>query len=458
MGRHLIYRTLSAGAWSLCCLSPALAQESGTELTFGFSQSIETDDNLDLDPVSQGRTTFAATGLSFGLVHETPLDRIGVAVSGVLRAVDGPGVDSGLDDQRLDLDYDRVGAQSAFNFNVGYLQSNIQFLRPLEDFENSDGQIELPPDLDDLNGTGNRERYRAGLALELGQEAPIGAALAANYLDLRYTDTTDPGLTDNDRTNLDADLFLRFSPLVEGVLGADYRLFNQDDAEQTRRKTKIGYFGLNVELSSIWRLESQLGYTTIDTREFGVVTRTDGPSGLLRFERDMPNGTFEAGYEQIVTEDGDIRNLTVGRSLELPTGEFAFTAGVADSELDSADFIGSLDWVQQLPRGEFNARFARSLDFDEDKGNILRTALFLGYTHNINAVSNINLNAAYTVSEELTRTIDRANFTASYQHSLTKDWVLSTGYRYRMREELTDPRAQSHAVFFTIGRDFIVRP
>lgn len=458
MGRHLIYRTLSAGAWSFCLLSPAPAQESGTELTFGFSQSVETDDNLDLDPVSQGRTTFASTGLSFGIARETPLDRIGLTASGVLRAVDGPGAESGFDDQRLDFGYDRDGAQSAFSFNAGYLQSDVQFIRPLEDFENDEGQIELPPDLDDLNGTGTRERYRTGLALELGQDAPIGAALAADYLALRYTDTTDPGLTDNERFNLDGEVFLRPSQRIEGVLGVGYRVFDEDDVEQTRRETTTGFLGLNAELSPIWRLEARFGYTTIDTREFGTVTRTDGPSGLLRVERDMPNGTVEAGYEQIVTEDGDIRNLTVGRSLDLPTGTFAFTAGVADSELDSADFIGSLDWVQQLPRGEVNARFARSLDFDEDKGNILRTALFLGYVHNINALSSINLNAGYTVSKELTRTIDRANFSASYQHALTSDWSLNTGYRYRMREELTDPRAQSHALFFTIGREFSARP
>ncbi|CUH49067.1 hypothetical protein [Ruegeria atlantica] len=456
--RHLIYRTLSVSACSICCFLPASAQENGAGLVFGFNQSLETDDNLDLDPVSAGRTTFASTGLSLGFTHETPLDRIGVSASGVLRAVNGPGAESGWDNQRFQLDYGREGVQSAFGFNASYLQSNIEFLRPLQDFENPDGEIELPPDLDDLNGTGNRERYRSGLEFELGRDAPIGADFRANYLSLKYTDTTDPGLNDSDRINLDANLYLRFLPFAEGIIGADYRFFDQNDAEQTQRETKTGYAGVNVELSPIWRLEARFGYTTIDTREFGITTRTDGPTGLLRLERDMPNGTIDAELSQIVTDDGDIRNYLVGRSLELPTGGLAFTAGFADSELDSPDFIGSLNWVQELPRGEFSARFQRSLDFDEDKGNILRTALFLGYFHEINNISGINLNAGYTISDELTRTIDRANVTASYQYSLTEDWALSTGYRYRMREELTDPRAQSHSIFFNIGRDFIMRP
>lgn len=424
----------------------------------GFNQSFETDDNLDLDPVSVGRTTFASTRLSLGLTHETPLDQFGLNASGVIRAVNGPGVDSGVDNQRVGLTYNRAGAQAAFGFNTSYFQSNIEFLRPLEEFRNDEGEIELPPDLDDLNGTGNRERYRTGLSLELGQNAPIGAAFNASYLALRYTDTTDPGLNDNDRYNMDAELFLRFSPLIEGTLGLDYGLFESDDTEQTKRETTTGFFSLGVELSPIWRLTAGFGYTTIDTREFGVVTRTDGPTGRLQLERDMPNGSIGAEIEQIVTDDGDIRNFLISRNMGLPAGELSFTIGVSDSELDNATPIGSLNWSQNFPRSVISAQIRRSVDFDQEKGNVIRTAAFLGYFYEINSVSGINLNAGYTISDEVTDTIDRANFTASYQYTLTEDWALNTGYRYRMREELTDPRAQSHAVFFNIGRDFNLRP
>ncbi len=436
---------------------PVAAQEAGTEIIFGLSQSFETDDNLDLDPVSAGRTTYAATGLSFGLNRATSVDQFGLDLSTTLRAANGPGVESGFDNQFFGLNYDRLGAQALFGVNASYLQSDIEFLRPLEDFENDAGEIELPPDLDDLNGTGTRERYRAGFSLELGREAPIGATFDADYFGLRYSDTTDPGLSDSDRTTLDSAVLFRLSPRIETSLAANYRLFEADDVEQTRRETRSGFAGLNIELSPIWRLETQLGYTTVDTREFGTTTRSEGPAGFLRLERDMPNGTINATIEQIVTEDGDIKNYLVGRSMNLPTGELAFTVGAADSDLDSTDFIGSLDWIQDLPRGEISARLSRSLDFDEEDGNILRTALFLGYLYDINTVSGISLNAAYTISEEAVRTIDRANFTAAYQHALTEDWALSTGYRYRMREEIAEPRAHSHAVFFSISRDFVTR-
>ncbi|MEX0351542.1 MAG: hypothetical protein AB3N15_19130 [Paracoccaceae bacterium] len=458
MGRHLIYRALSVCGFCLCCALPVTAQEDGSEIVFGIAQGFETDDNLDLDPVSAGRTSFASTTLSFGLTRETEVDRFGLALSGVLRAVNGPGAQSGWDDQRLDLSYGRLGAQSAFGFEANYLRSDIQFLRPLEDAEGDDGDIDLPPDLDNLNGTGTRERFNTVFELELGQDAPVGADLAAEYLGLRYTDTTDDGLADSDRGDILADVFFRFSPVFEGVVGANYRLYEADDDEETRRETRTGYAGFNLELSPIWRLEARYGFTTIDTREFGTTTRTDGPTGLLRVERDMPNGTLDLELEQIVTEDGDIRNYLLGRSMDLPAGELAVSFGVADSELDSPDFIGSVNWLQELPRGEFSARYDRSLFFDDDDGNILRTALFLGYFHELTRTSGISLDAGYTISDEATDTIDRADVTASYVHALTEDWALSTGYRYRMREDTTDPRAHSHAVFFNIGREFRMRP
>lgn len=437
---------------------PALAQVQNSEMVFGLRQSFETDDNLDLDPVSEGRTSYASTALSFGLLRSTPIDQFALDVSGVLRAVNGPSVDSGLDEQRFSLAYDREGAQSAFGFNTSYFQSNIEFLRPLEDFENDDGEIDLPSDLDDLTGTGNRENYRSGLSLELGKEAPIGAALSADYSGLRYTDTNDPGLFDNDRSDFDADVFFRFTPRIETSIGADYRLYDAEDDERTRRETKVGYLGLGFEISPIARFDTQIGYTQIDTREFGVTNRTEDPSGFLKFEREMPNGIIDVKFEQVVTEDGNIRNFLIGRSLDLPTGSLAISGGYADSELDSTDFIGSLDWRQQFPRGEFSARASRSLDFDEEKGNILRTALFLGYFHEINAVSGLNFNAGYVVSDEVDDTIDQANASLSYRRAVTAEWSLNTGYRYRMREEIGEPRAQSHSVFFSLDRDFVLKP
>ncbi|KIC35679.1 hypothetical protein [Leisingera sp. ANG-M7] len=435
----------------------AAAGDSGTEMVFGFSQGLEANDNLDLDPVSLGSTVFTSTELSFGLTKRTPLDRFGLLASGVLRGASGPGTQSGLDDQTLELSYGRLGADAEFKAEAGYRQTNIEFLEPLDNITDEDGQIDLPPDLDRLDGTGNRERYAAGVALELGREAPVGASFRADYLGLRYSDTSDADLFDSDRSEAETELRFRLSPVAVARLGLGYGLYEAEDEEQTRRDTSRGYAGLSVELSPVLRLDANAGYAAIDTREFGVTTRSSGLEALLRLERDMPNGTVTAEAEQYVTDDGTIRTLTAGRSLELPAGTLSATLGAADSDLGRSEIIGSLAWSQDLPRGGINAQLRRWVDFDEDDGNVLRTALLLDYVHEINGLSSIGLKAGYTVTDEAGGSTDRASFTAEYSYALTEDWSLKTGYRYRMREELAEARAQSHAVFVSIGRDFRVR-
>lgn len=426
-------------------------------MVFGFTQGLETTDNLDLDPVSLGSTTFTATELSFGLTRQTRLDRFGLLASGILRGVNGPGAESGLDDQTLELSYAREGANASFEATAGYLQTNIAFLEPLDDITDEDGQIDLPSDLNRLDGSGNRERYAAGIALELGREAPLGATFSADYLALRYSDTNDADLFDTDSTEAETELRFRLSPVAVARLGLGYALYEAEDDEQTRRDTARSYAGLNLEVSPILRFDATLGYATIDTREFGVTRESSGVEALLRLERDMPNGAVTAEAEQYVTDDGTIRSLTVGRRLELPRGALSASLGAADSDLGQTEIIGSLAWNQELPRGGFNAQLRRWVDFDQDDGNVLRTALLLDYTHDINTLSSIGLKAGYTITDEIGGSTDRASFTAEYRYALTEDWSLNTGYRYRMREELAEPRAQSHALFVSIGREFRAR-
>lgn len=459
MGRHLTYRALLLGACGVVgFLPPVSAEGTGPEFTFGFDQTFLSDSNLELDPVSPGTTSYSATGLSFGLDYQTPLDRFGLIASGVLRAVNGPGAESGFDDQRLGLNYIRDGAQAGFKFSTRYRQKDIQFLR-LRDFEDETGQIELPPDADDLAGTGTRESYRTEAAFEFGREAPFGGSLTVTNLILDYSDTTDPSLFDRDRTNLAGDLRLQLTPVLEGVLGSNYRLYDAQDAPATQRDTLTNFVGVNWEMSPILRLEAQLGHTTIDTEEFGLTTRTDGMEYLLRLVRDMPNGTISTGVQQVVTDDGDVRSFDVSRSLEMPLGVFEASIGVADADFSGTEIIGSLNWFQDLPSGEINAQFQRFMDYDESRGSVfLRTAFLLGYVHQINDISSLVFDAGYTLKDGADNETERANFTAAYQHSLTEDWALRTGYTYRMRDTQTIDRADSHSVFVSIGREFTLRP
>lgn len=455
--RKLIRRSASSGAFILgCVLSvPALGEPT---LTFGLNQTFEADSNPGLDAGVSETEVFTSTQLSFGLVSETPLDRFSLTASGLARAELSPDTGLRFDDRKLGLGYAREGANSGFEIEAGYQSANITYLRPLADFLNDEGTLELPEDSEDLNGTGTRETLSLNAQLELGRDAPLGATFTARFLDRSYSAASDPGLTDSQRANLGTDVHLRLSPVAEGSLELSYGLYDADDAEDTRRETITTQAGIKYDVSPILQVDASLGYATIDTEEFAVTTRTEGMFGNLAAELERPNGTVTASLGSEVTEDGTIHTARIGRVLELPRGSLAASIGVSKPEGGPSSLIGSLAWRHDLPTGNLGAQLLRSVGFDDEDGLTTTTALALGYQYEINPVSGLNFDLNYALIDEPTESRERANFTAAYQHALTADWALNTGYRYRMRDSDADPRAESHAIFLSIGREFTGRP
>ena len=77
-----------------------------------------------------------------------------------------------------------------------------------------------------------------------------------------------------------------------------------------------------------------------------------------------------------------------------------------------------------------------------DRSNELRTTrASVGYDYEINSLSGIGVSANFA---ELARSggpqlndTTRADLRATYRRDLTRDWQLSTGYEYRIRDEET---------------------
>ncbi|MCI2401143.1 hypothetical protein [Aliiroseovarius subalbicans] len=452
--RKQIQRGASPVAIILGCVLSIPAQADGLDMTFGLEQRLEADSNPGLDAGGSETEISASTQLSFGLVRETPLDRFSFTASGLVRAELSPDAELRFDDQKLGLGYAREGANSGFEIEAGYHRANIAYLQPLSDFLNDDGEIELPEDLEDLNGTGTRENLSLSTQLELGRDAPLGATFTARFLDRSYSGTTNPDLFDSQRTKLGTDIHLRLSPVAEGSLGLNYHLYDADDTEGTRRETTTTQVGIHYDVSPILQFEASLGYAIIDTEEFAITTRTEGMFGRLTAELERPNGTVTADLHSDITEDGTIHTFRIGRALDLPSGALAASIGVSKPEGGPSHLIGSLDWRHDLPTGKLNAQLLRSVGFDDDDGITTTTALALGYSHEINNVSGLNFDLNYAVIDDPTESRERGKFTAVYQRALTADWGLNAGYRYRTR----DSDAESHAIFLSIGREFSGRP
>ena len=190
---------------------PAAAQEDapgGTTLTFGIETSLRISDNYTLDVTSPGTSTILDTGLSFGYLNETAVDRLAFATDGVLRASDLPGAggDVRFDDYSAALSYVREGADSRFSVEAAYTDANLDFLDPFEFID--DGIL--------LSGSGRRAISSANLNFETGINGPLGFGIEFDHEALDYSDTTDPSLFDSQTDEIVLTARARISPVIEG--------------------------------------------------------------------------------------------------------------------------------------------------------------------------------------------------------------------------------------------------
>lgn len=408
-------------ALSLVVAAAAGAQDGPTrQLTFGIDQRLETSSNQALETPSKGSTSLSTTRLSFGFLSETAVDRFAVTGSGTLRIGDGPGVDSNgftFDDRRLGLSYSHTAAIGEVQLNASLRDANIRFLRPLEDFLNADtGEIELPEDLEDLEGDGTRRSTALSGSLRLGDQSRLGVTLRAGLSRIDYANTTAAGLADSERLSYGADFRLTLNDVTTATLGLSHQDFTSDSTVGTRRTNTLS-----------------LGVS----REF-----VNGAGNITLSVADKP---------------GNIRttNLSFGRSFETADSSFAFTLGVSGGN-GNTDMIGSVRYARELARGSVNLRISRGVTTSSDDTDRLSTLISAGYTHEIGPNSTLGLTASW--AESLTPATNAATTNSTvgitYSQALTEDWALNTGITHRSRDTSTAPAADSNTLFIGLSRSW----
>ncbi len=432
-------------------------------MRFGIAERLEYGRNLSLDVPDPGNGFIASTILSFGLSSETRTQTLELdAVTG-LRLQDLPDNEDSFDigDARLDFGYTREAANSGLELDAEFLRFDIGFLRSLSDFEDEDGFIVLPGDFADLTGDGTRNEYSYGLAFDGGRQNLIGYRFSLAGSGLRYTDTTDPGLSDNDRIEGDVGLSFALSPVTTATVDIGAERFDEDDDEETERDTDVIAFGLLHEFSSVTRLEAAIGYTDIDERQ--VISGDSSESGLIGnvgVVHDVSNGSVSALWDTSRTIAGRLDRFLLGRSLAVPDGSLAATLGAARRPGGSVDAIGSLAYDQDYGPNTLRVRLSRDILSDEDDDYFAATVVDVGYIWGLTPLSQFAVRAAYAVSEE-TSTSSRVEFTsvsAVFSHDLGQDWNFNAGVNYRIRDEEDFGRATSPLVFAGIGKSFLWRP
>ena len=460
MRRTSIRRAALFGAIALPIV-PALAQEGGVLLTFGVNQRFEYESNPDLDVSGGESRTQAVTRLSFGLRSETQTEKLRFDASTALRLseTDSDGFQSDVDNPRLGFSYSRDGSDSSLTFSANYRQDQVEFLRPLEDFRNEDGVIELPEDFSALQGSGTRRSYGGTLRMDFGKEAPLGFGFVAGLSQIDYTDVSDADLNDIRRENLGATVRLRFSDTTRGRIAVNYNRFTEEDTAQTDRQTEAIRFGVTHDLTSATTLDASIGYSTVDTEEFGVTRTTSKPIYSFGLAQDMPNGSLTVDLDARTESDGTWTSLSFGRVYELANGGLSGRIGLVDPAGVDPELEGEVNWNRELPSGQINARLSRAVSSQTDDQTRISSALSLGYDHGINDVSGIGVDLSLAkVTETNENTVDRTDLSAFYRHALTDDWDLNVGASWTERDEETVGKADSQSVFLTIGRRFTFRP
>lgn len=446
---------------------PAFAQEEPNPLLrFDFSSTLRASDNYGLDEDSPGDSYFWDNRLGFGYRTTTGVSTFTLDGGATLRFADLPDrdYDPDVDDIDLNLGYVRDGANARLTTEASYNRSEIAFFDPLS---------RLDDDLDELEGedliqdnTGTRETWGADIMLETGLSDPLGFSLGYSNRTRNYIDTVDPDYYDSETNTYTAAARLILSPVATTTLTLTQEDYTNEDVEETDRTARTASLGLTYLVSPVLTFDGSLGYSEIETEENIGLTdlrsteKKDGLVGTLGLTRALPTGSIGVAFQQTVDEDGDRSTLRVTRAMELPNGSLQMSLGATKGEESDTGFVGDLAYVRDLPNGNFRATLSQDIGTDDDEAEETRTRATLGLSHDLTALSSMDLSVNYIdiSSDGPEGDRSRGQFRAAYNHDLTSEWQLSGGYTYTRATEDTEDDATENAIFLTLKRSFQTRP
>ncbi|MEP4805193.1 MAG: hypothetical protein ABJZ69_12350 [Hyphomicrobiales bacterium] len=435
----------------------------GPQMTLGIAQRFESGRNLTLDVPEQGHGSIASTILSFGLSNETPIQSLSLDAVTALRFSDLPerGSDVDIGDSIFDFGYIRDGANAGLDFGLDFSSYDIGLFRSLNDFIDEDGVVNLPPDFGDLTGDGTRRELRSSFQMDFGREDLVSYYFRIDTQNLDYVDQTSPTLFNNDRISGDAGISFALSPVSTATIDISAERYEEDNPDQTDRKTKDLVFGWFQEVNARTRLNFSLGYTDIDQRE--LISGDDATSGLIGgigAEYDLSNGAVTFDAESELALAGRLNSFRVGRSLEVLGSNLFASLGVAHTDGGKTEPIGSLAYTNEFGDNELRIFFDRGVVITDDEVFRDEYILSLGYIWGLGPSSRFGLGATQilTDSTEFDPRVERTDLNAVYSYELESQWIINAGLNYSTRDEEGLGRATSPLVFFQIGRDFAWRP
>jgi hypothetical protein len=309
-------------------------------------------------------------------------------------------------------------------------------------------------------GDGTRANTFLRGSWETGLDARFGVGATFTYQEREFSNTIDPDLFDTTQLVLGLTARFEVNPSVTLVLGYEDSDYEADDIISTRRDRQSlslnGTFAVRRDLT----LRAGLSYDdNVTTTTLGRTT-FDGIGYSLGSTRDLVNGTLSADIKSTIDSAGRQTTLLVGRDMELKTGSLSYSFGVLKTEGDSAQPLANINYVRELPRGQFNLGFSQSGNVDSLDRNIVNTRLSAGFSQVINATSTWNAGISLIDTNVLGFDEDtsRLDFDLSYNREVTRDWDMVVGYTHSRATSDTRADRDSNTIFLRLQRDFEFRP
>lgn len=419
-------------------LGLAAQDESGGigELRFG-EKLLWQDDELKL-----------RSDLGFFYSSQTRRQSFLIDMYGGVDITESDGLENGLQDPRLLLDYGLENRNSALDLALRYRRSDINSLVFDEDL------IDPPEVLDD----GTRTDASARLGLELGREAPFGAEMSLGYASGTYSDTTSPSLQDSEE--VDGFLRLRFDITSRIRANTTYFMSDLDRDGGIDVRTETLSVGVAMIISPV--LETQVDIGTTRVIQTGTVPRTvdEGPFLALGAIRALNNGALNGSLISDLDENGRRTTLEFARELELPAGFLSFGAGLSQGS-GSSDLqpLLSFGYERDLPRGNFGIDLSQRFRTDSAGNEVLDSLLAMRVQQELTPRD--RLSAAVRVrNSNQTGGVDTrfAGIGFDYSRDLTEDWAFVSAYEHTRRTQGTGGEDSDDTFFIGLSTALQWRP
>jgi len=440
-----------AVATGVALATPTTAQQSdgagGLAAVLSFGQEFRFSDNLNFG-VGEISGMQALTTLGLEVSNITRRSELRFNVDGRFEA--GRDAQSGFINPAFGLSYKTTGSRNtALSFNARYRESDVS-------------DLVLDPTIPGglILGEGTAANSSARVAWETGIQARFGVGLDAQYSARDFSGTTDPDFFDTEQWIYG--ITARFDVTRTATLRLRYEETDYEalDVLRTRRDRKVLSLAGTFELRPDLTLEAAISHEDNVTNTLVGTTVYNGLGYRLASIRELTNGSLTAEIESSVLSNGRETRASVERALDLRDGSLSFSFGVLRPPRQKSQPLLNIDYLKELPRGEFRVGLSQSTSIDAEQRTVLNSQLNANYSQTINSVSNWSAGLGFVDSNVLGFDEDtsRIDLTVSYDRELTRDWDLVAGYTYSKAEDDTTADRSSNTLFVRLQRDFEFRP